>query len=466
MKQLSFPLGLDWFNSPPLSWERHLLGKVVLLDFWTFCCINCMHTLPDIAYLLSKYKGEAVACIGVHSAKFPNERVGAHVREAMMRYGVDHPVVNDPEMILWKEIGVRAWPTLALFDPSGGLVELFSGEGNRDAIDQKIYRLLDEWPELDNAPLPSTPERREDSTLRYPSKLVHHPTEELLFVSDSGHHQIVIATPDGDEVERIGSGAAGWSDGPFSEARFHSPQGLAYRSGKIYLADTENHLLRCIDLQERQVTTLAGTGKKGSDHQGGREGKEQALNSPWDLIIVGHCIYIAMAGLHQIWLYDLLTGRASAYSGSGAELHLNSNHPQRASWAQPSGITYGDGLLYIADSESSAIRSLDPTTHETKTIAGGDPMQPQNLFAFGDREGVGSKARFQHPLGLTWWEQKRRIIVADSYNHKVKLVNPQTGEVKEWLDGFSEPAGVALSPDGKSLFIADTNNCSIRVEKL
>lgn len=456
MRAPPFPLGLDWFNSPPLTWEK-LRGKVVLLDFWTFCCINCMHTLPDIAWLLSKYKGEAVACIGVHSAKFSNEKVGAHVRDAMQRYGVRHPVVNDPEMVMWEALGVRAWPSLALIDPDGQVIELLSGEGHRDELDRKIARLLSSWPpdQLDKSPLPLTPEVREESILRYPGKVAHHPTEERLFISDSGHHRLLIVdSKSGEIIQTIGSGVAGLKD-------FHSPQGLAYRSNKIYLADTGNHRIRLIDLKEERVTTLEGP----------------KLSSPWDLSLVGHCLYIAMAGSHQIWLYDLLTSSFSLYSGTGAELHLNSSHPRRSCWAQPSGITFGQGMLYIADSESSAIRSLDPVSRATQTLAGGDPSVPQNLFAFGDRDGVGSGARLQHPLGLIWWEQRRKIIVADSYNHRLKLLDPATGEVASWIgsgasghqDGvglsaqFSEPSGLALSPDGQRLFVADTNNGAIRL---
>jgi len=433
---LSFPPGLDWFNSPPLSWERHLLGKVVLLDFWTFCCINCMHTLPDVARLLAKYEGRPLAAVGVHSAKFSYEKVGDHVREAMIRYGVHHPVVNDPEMILWKRLGVRAWPTLALFDPAGQLVQLYSGEGRADEIDREIARLLDQWPaeELSKAPLPLKGEQPSQNELLYPGKVIHHPTDDLLFVSDTGHHQIVVQTPEGEILRRL-------------EVGFHLPQGLAYRANKLYVADTGNHRLAVIDLESGEAATLA-----------------EGLRSPWDLELVGHCLYIAMAGSHQIWIYDLLTGRAKPYSGSGAELHLNSSHPNRTGWAQPSGLTYGNGLLYIADSESSAIRALDPVTKSSKTIAGGDPSQPHNLFIFGDRDGVGDEVRFQHPLGVAWHEQKRRLIVADSYNNKLKWVDPVTGSVETFLGGFAEPGGVAVSPDGRRIFVADTNRCRIRWE--
>jgi len=97
-----------------LTFARELKGQVVLLDFWTYCCINCMHVLPDLAYLEEKYKDEPFLVIGVHSAKFDNEGHRQTVRAAIGRYEIHHPVIVDEGMSIWSEYAIRSWPTLVL----------------------------------------------------------------------------------------------------------------------------------------------------------------------------------------------------------------------------------------------------------------------------------------------------------------------------------------------------------------
>lgn len=476
MRLPEFPSDLHWFNCKPLSTSRDLLGKVVVLDFWTFCCINCMHVLPDLARLEERYKDDPVLFIGVHSPKFSHERSPEAVQKAIERLHVHHPVVSDPEMSLWRHLGVRAWPTIAIVGPDGRLAAMVSGEGNSHEIDEWIGRLL---PSASGAPQESIVIQgdRSQSLLRFPSKVALDSREEHLCIADSGNHRIVIANRSGSVVDQIGSTRAGFADGPFETCALRSPQGVSCRGHKLYIADTENHAIRLADLQRRTLTTLAGTGRQGYDYKGGGFGREQPLSSPWDVALVGHLLYIAMAGTHQIWVYDIQTDRCSAYSGTGAELHLNSSHARRSCWSQPSGIAVGMGLLFVADSESSAIRQINPVDGSTATIVGGDAMEPRNLFAYGDRDGVGSEARLQHPLALCWWEQRQRLIVADTYNHKLKLVDPLSRSIVSWIGSgraaldegvgaeasFSEPSGLALTADGTTLYVADTNNHAIRV---
>lgn len=475
MKLAEFPPGLDWFNSPPLSVSRHLLGKIVVLDFWTFCCINCMHVLPDLAALEERYRNQPVLFIGVHSPKFSHEKSPQALQHAIARLNVRHPVVSDPTMAIWNQIGVHAWPTIAIIGPDGRVKALLAGESKSEEIDEWIEKLLQE--PLDRSSLPTQPLSETSSILRFPGKLVLDGSEEHLIISDSGHNRIVIAGLAGEIEETIGSGERAFIDGAFDDCAFRSPQGVAVRSQRLFIADTENHAIRVADRSQRTVKTVVGTGRQGGDYKGGQIALKQPLNSPWDLLPVGHCLYIAMAGSHQIWVYDFHTDRCSAYSGTGAELHLNSSHLRRSCWAQPSGLALGMGLLFVADSESSAIRQINPTDGSTQTIVGGDTMEPRNLFAYGDRDGIGSQGRLQHPLAICWWEQRQRVIAADTYNHKLKLIDPLSKRLEGWIgsgeaglrDGrgaeasFSEPSGLALTRDGKTLYVADTNNHAIRV---
>src|SRR4051812_22199345 len=135
--------GVAWLNvSNPLK-IGDLKGRVVLLDFWTLCCINCIHTLPDLAKLEAKYPGILVV-LGIHTPKFPNERLTESIRKAILRYNVKHPVANDAKAIIWRRFNVRAWPTLILLDPEGNYYGRVSGEGVYDVLDQHIAKLVKE----------------------------------------------------------------------------------------------------------------------------------------------------------------------------------------------------------------------------------------------------------------------------------------------------------------------------------
>src|SRR5437870_11806110 len=130
-----------WLNTAGPIRLRDLRGKIVLLDFWTLCCINCIHTLPDLARLEKKYPKELVV-IGVHSAKFDNEKNSESIRKAILRYEISHPVVNDARMAIWRNYAVRSWPTLVLIDPEGYYLGRVSGEGNYQLLDEVIGKLV------------------------------------------------------------------------------------------------------------------------------------------------------------------------------------------------------------------------------------------------------------------------------------------------------------------------------------
>ena len=478
----AFPEGKDWFNAPPLSFDKQLAGKIVVLDFWTYCCINCIHILPDLAELEARYAGYPVAFVGVHSAKFENEKLSANIRDAVLRYEISHPVVNDDEMRMWRKVGVRSWPSLAVVGPNGNMLLLVSGEGNKEVIDACITAALDFYPKetfrYDPVPISLEKEKQSiKSPLRYPGKLSIDTEGQRLFISDSNHHRILITDLDGKFIDMIGTGRIGLVDGKYDQARFFRLQGLAYHKGRLFVADAENHALRAVDTNTKTVSTLVGNGTQGRDYQGGKGGRGQVISTPWDVLVEDGQVFIAMAGTHQIWSYDLKQKTAKNFSGNGSEQNLNHADRLLAAWAQPSGLSVGDGQLFIADSESSTVRSIDLTSGSSRTIAGGENAQPRNLFAFGDKDGIGEQARMQHVLGVQWWPKENKVIVADTYNHRIKLLDPKTGEVRRWVgsgkpglrDGigleaqFSEPSGFALGPHSKQLYVADTNNHVIRL---
>jgi thiol-disulfide isomerase/thioredoxin len=460
----------EWFNVPtPLS-LKSLRGKIVLLDFWTYGCINCMHILPELKKLEEKYRDELVV-IGIHSAKFTNERKADNIRRILVRYDIDHPVASDADFAIWKAYGARAWPTLVLIDPEGYVVATASGEGHLEQFDRAIAavaQVFDAQKLIDRRPIPLSLERErlKTSVLAFPGKVLADEAGGRLFVADSNHHRVVVTTLAGRITDTIGMGTAGWVDGAFEHARFYRPQGLALDGAVLYVADTENHVVREIDLHSRRVSTLAGTGRQAAWGGQGGAARETALNSPWDLVIGNRLLFVAMAGTHQIWILDLARHLALPYAGSGREARVD-GAVDEAAFAQPSGLARADETLYVADSESNIIRGITlPPENRVRTLAGGD------LFEFGDRDGRADAARLQHPLGVAW--SHGRLFIADTYNHKIKTLDPGTGDVRAFagtgaeghVDGaadvaqFYEPGGISAT--GGMLYVADTNNHAIR----
>ena len=404
-------------------------------------------------------------------------------------------------MTVWRGVGVRSWPSLAVVGPKGNLLLMVSGEGNKEVIDACITAALGFYaPEtFRHEPLPMTPEvdKTETTTERpllYPGKIAADASTGRLYISDSNHNRIVVTDLEGNFVESIGSGRVGLDDGDYAEATFFRLQGLAVDGDVLWVADAENHALRRVDLKAKRVSTVAGGGTQGRDYSGGKAGREQLLSTPWDVAVSGDRVFIAMAGTHQIWVHEKSSGLTRVFSGSGREQNLNSENPLEAAWAQPSGLTIGDGWLFVADSESSSVRGVHLESGHTKTFVGGDDNEPRDLFAFGDVDGVGDAARLQHCLGVQWLEAEGRVLVADTYNHRLKLVDHEKRSVVAFsgsgeagaADGagvgvgiadetatgsdpskgraqYFEPSGFALHPDGKRVFVADTNNHQVRL---
>ncbi|CAM9320884.1 unnamed protein product [Chrysoparadoxa australica] len=487
-----FTKGLEWVNSPPLTLGGDLRGRIVLLDFWTYACVNCMHVIPLLRRMEGKFGDKPFAVVGIHSAKFSNEKDSANIRQALERYGIKHPVVNDGQMSMWNSVGVSSWPSLALVGPRGNLLGIWEGEGWDDRIEEYIKESLDYFGgkgELNAKALPKEAAPTSSGTaLRYPGKVATHLGTGKLAVSDSGHNRLlVLDAATGNCMESIGCGQVGFQDGSFTSSSFNSPQGVAFNSAGdvLYCCDTENHAVRAVDLRSKIVSTVAGTGEQGFDYTGGKKGKDQWLSSPWDVVVHGDGdLLVAMAGLHQIWKVNPKSGLATCYSGTGRERELNAKDRINSAWAQPSGLSIGSTssqegkakpLLLVADSESSSVRSMELNGDgSTATVVGGSG-QPDgtNLFAFGDKDGVGAAAKLQHPLAVLSLSNGQ-VMVADSYNHRIKAVNLDKREVTSvagagkpgMKDGagkqaaFWEPSGLALG-DGV-VYVSDTNNHLIR----
>ena len=416
-----------------------------------------------------------MAVVGIHSAKFTQERETPSLRRAVLRYEIEHPVLNDKDFNVWSQYSVRAWPTLIFLDPMGKVLGKHEGEFSLGAMDNLIGKLIAQYREsgdIGSVPLPTLLERdkEKDETLSFPGKVVTDAARSRLFIADSNHHRVVVASTTGSIESVIGSGDKGLRDGGYAQAQFNDPQGMALDGDILYVADTKNHAIRRVDLAEKTVTTLSGNGEQSLRfHQGG-PGRDVQLNSPWDVTVHDGVLYIAMAGFHQLWKLDLRMGEVRPHAGSGRE-HIQDGPLAEAMLAQPSGITTDGSKLYFTDSETSSIRMADLHAHgQVASLVGLD------LFTFGDVDGIGDDVRLQHPIGICLSEGE--LITTDTYNNKIKRLSPVSRKVTTLFgngvpghqDGaaqsaqFDEPGGVAVL-NGK-LYIADTNNHAIRVADL
>uniref|UniRef100_A0A0E0KCW1 Thioredoxin-like fold domain-containing protein n=1 Tax=Oryza punctata TaxID=4537 RepID=A0A0E0KCW1_ORYPU len=359
---------------------------------------------------------EEFTVIGVHSAKFDNEKDLEAIRNAVLRYNITHPVVNDGDMYLWRELGVNSWPTFVVIGPNGKVLAQISGEGHRKDLDDVVGAALEFYEEkklLQNSSLPLALEKDKDnrllaSPLKFPGKLAID----------------VVTNLEGEFICQVGSSEEGLLDGPFDTASFNRPQGLAYNSKKniLYVADTENHALRLskhwLEMEQKALIT-----------------KEEVLNSPWDVCYdpSKETLYIAMAGQHQIWKHNTLDGvtEFGDYDGTGSDVLLQ----------HPLGVVYAsDNQIYVADSYNHKIKRLDPVTRKVTTIAGTGHA--------GYKDGPALSAQLSEPAGLVEVGDGR-LLVADTNNSTIRYIvlNEKSAEVRTLdLIGVQPP-----SPKPKTL---------------
>lgn len=447
-----------WLNTgdkhPTLA---DLRGSIVILDFWTFCCVNCLHVLDELRELEERHR-DTVVIVGVHSPKFVHEAEHQAVVDAVERYEVHHPVLDDPELATWKQYAVRAWPTLVVIDPEGYVVAQHAGEGHAHALEQLVTELEEEHAAkgtLRRGDGPYVPPEPVATDLRFPGKALALPGSGHYLVSDSTRHALVELAADAETVvRRIGTGERGLTDGDADTARFSEPQGLALLpDGGVIVADTVNHALRRVDLDTGRVTTVAGTGKQwwqGSPTSG--PAREVDLSSPWDVAWFEDRVWIAMAGVHQLWTYDPEAGTVEVAAGTTNE-GLVDGHAREAWFAQPSGLAAagqrsetgaptaeGWGRLWIADSETSALRWAErgeDGRYVIRTAVG------TGLFDFGHRDGAAGQALLQHPLGVTALPDGS-VAVSDTYNNALRRYDPVTGEVSTLATELREPSAAVV----------------------
>lgn len=455
--------GRGWLNTGgrTLSLDD-LAGRVVVLDFWAFCCVNCLHVIEEMRPIEEKWHDELVV-VGVHSPKFSFEADPEALAANVARYDVRHPVLDDPALRTWDAYAVRAWPTLVVLDTHGRIAGTMSGEGHGPAIDSLVERLVAEGEadgSLRRGDSPFVAADEHDAALRFPAGAVALPDGRVA-VADTGHHRVAVLSEDLAEVAGVvGSGEPGRADGPGDEAAFHAPNGLCVvpeelvdaLDADLLVADTGNHLLRGVRLSRSRtflpdsrprVRTLAGTGRPWTRASGtperGRDPHTVDMSTPWDVAWSGalRCFVIAMAGTHQLWAFDPADDSLTVLGGTTNEGLVDGPLPE-AWFAQTSGLAEApDGRIWMADSETSALRVVDPDAGTVATAVG------TGLFDFGHRDGSAADALLQHPLDVAV-ASDGTVLVADTYNGALRRYDPATGQVVTLAENLVEPSGVLV----------------------
>jgi len=438
-----FPAGLTWFNvARPLTLDD-LQGRAVLLDFFTPGCINCIHMLPD-EKKLEEHFGTRLAVIGIDSPKFEASKTKDGLKSFIERYDLRHPIVLDPDMQMWNAYGVQAWPTLVLLGPDGNVEQTFIGEQSYEQLAGPVEAALVNAPPASKLPrLPLQPIAAKTRALATPGGIAVSPS--LVAIADTGHNRIVLADRSGKLVDVIGSGCEGRADGDYAHAQFNRPHGLAFHDGTLYVADTDNQLIRRIDLTHKTVVTVAGNGQRGFAISGQFSARAAVLNSPWDVAWSDNALYVSMAGDHQIWRYDPASQTIGPWAGTGEE-GLRDGARGDAQFAQPSGMSVHGDTLYETDPESSSVRAIALPEGRVTTLVG------RGLFDFGMRNGNASDAQLQHAEGVAW--NAGSLYIADTFNNALRKLHLASHQVSTVAALLNRPLAVAaFAPD--TLLVAE-----------
>lgn len=468
VKKLSVVESEKWLNvSRPLE-ASDLKGRLILLDFWSYSCVSCIQTLPEIKKLEEQF-GSKLTVIGVHSGLFENEKDAAAIKKAVLRYDITHPVINDSDLKIWNAFEAKELPTLMLINPHGNIVKTYVGENEVEKLKADVKKLISKYKfEVNREPLPLLLEKYNTigNVLSFPSKLEYAPdfkykTRQLpaIFISNSGQNNIVVSSLSGEMIVKIGSGQKGLEDGSFDVASFNAPQGMAYKNGKLYVADFGNNAIREIDFKEGKVTTLVGSGLRGDVVERDVDAKDANLASPTDVKFFRENLAIANSGTHQILSYNLKNQTIAVLAGNGSKGSEDGKYPEN-SLSQTSDLSVFARKLYFVDAASSALRVLDESG-EVQTLIGG------NLAKSGHVNGGKDSALMQHPLGLL--VDDTGAYISDSYNHKIRKYDFSSKQIHDLVGKkrgdnlgssanteFDEPEGMIAVLD--RFYLADTNN--------
>ncbi|MCB1178474.1 MAG: hypothetical protein KDK36_12890, partial [Leptospiraceae bacterium] len=270
--------------------------------------------------------------------------------------------------------------------------------------------------------------------------------------------------------EIIGNGEPGHKNGNYKTTKFFKPRGLYKKENFLYVADYGNHSIRRVDLKNKIVSTVAGTGKNSDDSAKEGNAPTSSLNYPLDITEIENKLYITQMGDNKIVTFDLNTGNLDIFAGNG-EKNIKDGDPLFSSLAQPTGIVSKDKDLYFLDSDGNSLRRAETEySGKIETLIG------KSLFDYGDSDGSYNGTKLQFPMGIFLKEEK--LYIADSFNNKIKEVDLTAKKVTSlkayekqkkfsWIKkeaNFNEPSSILIK-NGNAI-ISDTNNHSLQLLNL
>ena len=455
---------LSWVNTYRSLYKKDLKDRIILLGFWRMSCIVRSDFVDSINYLKDKF-GNDLSIIGVHSSKFDNERNISNVEDAILRYGIDYPVILDKDSHILYNFGIKSCPGFVLLDTEGKVISNFFGKEsnyNIKQLEKNIGDLIRKNSNIINQALfpveLGIKNISSSDVLRYPTKIEFGKFEDkaVLFISDTGNNRVVVSDFNGEVVSTIGSGKKGNNNGSFMDASFNGLRGLSYGNNSLFIADTNNNLIRRVDLKKNVVSNRFGDLIKKSDYND----EEIIFNSPWDIHLYSSNDYllISTAFHHQIVKYDFEFSDLELIAGNVYGSLLD-GYSQFSLLFQTSDIDYYKGRVYFVDSETSSLRYLKRNI--VKTLIG------KGHFHYGMKDGNKLEAMLQYPLGLD--VTREGIYIADSYNHAIRFFDFKNKELSTLigngtrgsnLNQLNEPSDVLKI--GNFLYIVDTNNHKIK----
>lgn len=433
VEALPLHAGGGWLGVP-LSTFRDLRGRVVLLHFWSASSVGSARAVEELRGLERRF-ADVLTVIGVHSPRFAHERRPQVVRDAVARLRLQHPVLDDYELVNWDAYAIDSVPTVVLLDHQGRVVGDAEGCGHAGELADAIERLVGEAEQegaLEREPLAATGLLDEDldmsplagdGELTFPAGVaadVHADGVRRIAIADTGRDRVLLCRPDGQLTEVL--------DG------YYRPQGLRF--------DGPDALLVCEPCADRvwRVDLASGDRRLVTDR----------VLSPADVVRWHGRLVVAGAAQHVLIAVDE-DGATELLAGDGSEGLRDGAAPTGTSLAQPSALAVtSDGELAFLDAQSSSLRVLDRPGGTVRTLVGIDPERG------GERDGDRAAAGLQHPLGLAAVGDE--LLIADTYN----------GRLRVWRDGllttvplatFVEPVALAALPGGFVLVADRARHC-------
>ena len=442
---------LKWINTDLPQTPDQYKGKVCLVLFFTHSSAASMLWIPKLQSIIQENE-DAVGILGVHCPKFSHEKDSNALQRAINRHYIRFPVAQDPDFLLWQQLGAEGWPSLVVLDTQGKFVGRFQGVDQLADVQSLVEQLLDAAIAQDTrdfSEIAAVTKPEPEMPLRFPAGIAV--SDKCMYIADTGHNRILETDHEG-QIKRIfGSGSAGLWDGTRDDAGFNQPQGLCLGDERLYVADTGNHSIRQINLFSGAVETLAGNGDFDAsveDHV--TNPRDVGLAMPTDVQIAGDKLYITMAASNQIWRYDLGINKLGRFSGTGF-FGLQDGPNQSCAFSQPMSVTESHKLLFVADANNSAIRVIRESDGASKTIIGKGP------YIWGDGDGGRENALLQYPTAITAVKGSMDVWVADTFNNALRKLDIRQKTLTTLSIRYRLKEPRALTVHNGEIWVANTN---------